>query len=416
MNGSNKVVLAFSGGLDTSVILKWLVDKGYEVITYTADVGQNDVMEAIKEKALNLGASKAYVVDLKKAFVEEYIFTALKADAVYEKKYLLGTAIARPLIAKAQVDIAIKEGTNKLAHGCTGKGNDQVRFELTWMKFMPDVEIISPWKQKEFLSQFKGRKDLIAYAKKNNISITATLEKPYSIDENLMHTSYESGILEDITKSPSPSIFKGFTFPTEAPKEGEEIIITFEKGIPISVQNLSTGEAVEGSLELFVYLNKLGAKHGIGLVDMVENRVIGIKSRGIYIAPAATILWEAHRDLESITLDKKVFHLKLMFSELIGDLIYAGLWYSPEMEFLMKAIEHSQEHVNGKVHILLYKGNVIIKGRESENSLYSSTLASMDESSSISPQDAKGFINVVGLKYKLGSKPIEVVKEYEALE
>ena len=401
---TKKVILAFSGGLDTSVILKWLVDKGYDVVAYTADIGQKDDFDEIKEKALSVGAVKSYIVDLKREFVENYIFQALKANAIYEGRYLLGTAVARPLVAKHQVEVAKKEQTNTLAHGCTGKGNDQVRFELTWLKFMPNVEIISPWKNEEFLKKFKGRKDLIEYAKKKGIPIGTAPEKLYSIDENLMHTSYESGILEDIRSFPKKGLFKNFVFPQDTPNEEIKIIIEFEKGIPIKVIDKTNKIEVTGAVELFTYLNEIGARNGVGLVDMVENRFIGIKSRGVYIAPAATILWKAHQDLESITLDGKVLHMKAILSQFIGTLIYNGFWYSPEMEFLMAAVEHSQKNVCGRVYITLYKGNVMIIGRESDKSLYNEGLASMNEKGYFNPKFVEGFIKTIALRYKLGVK------------
>ena len=396
-----KVILAYSGGLDTSVMLKWLANKGYDVIAYIGDVGQNKDLTAVKEKALKTGASKVYIEDLKKEFVESFIFQALKADAIYEGQYLLGTALARPIIAKKQVEIAKKEGTKILAHGCTGKGNDQVRFELTWMQFMPDVTIISPWKNKEWLEQFKGRTDLIKYAEKEEISIDVSLKKPYSTDENLMHISYESGILEDTSNEPKSEMFKLTVSPKNAPDKETDICIEFEKGIPIKVTNLSDNIEVKGSLKLFLYLNELATENGIGRADIVENRFVGIKSRGVYETPAGTILFKAHWDLESITVDKEVIHLKELMAPVIAKLIYNGFWYSPEMDFLMAAIEKSQKNVSGKVYLKLYKGNIIITGRESEYSLYNKALSSMDEEGGYCQEDAQGFIKITGLRLKL---------------
>ena len=397
----SKIVLAYSGGLDTSVLLKWLINKGYEVICYVADVGQKENFQKIKQKALKTGASKVYVEDLKKEFVESYIFQALKANAVYETQYLLGTAIARPLIAKKHVEIAKKEKTNKLAHGCTGKGNDQVRFELAWMQFMPNVEIISPWKDPEWLDKFKGRTDMINYAKKENIPIDVSLKKPYSMDENLLHISYESGILEDAKNKPNPDMFKLTKSPQDASDKTTDIFIEFEKGIPIKVSNLTDKIEVKGSLDLFLYLNKLASENGIGRIDILENRFVGMKSRGVYETPAGTILLKAHQDIESITLDKEVMHLKQLMVSTIGKLIYDGLWFSPEMEFLMVAINKSQEKVSGKVYISLYKGNVIVTGRESKNSLYDKAIASMEEEGEYDQKDAEGFIKITGLRLKL---------------
>jgi argininosuccinate synthase len=396
-----KVILAYSGGLDTSVIVKWLANKGYDVIAVIADVGQQEDLLAAKEKALQTGASKVYIEDLKQELVEHFIFQALKANAIYDGKYLLGTALARPLIAKKMVDIANKEGTNVLAHGCTGKGNDQVRFELTWMKFMPDAIIISPWKDKEWLAQFSGRSDLIAYAEQEGIPIAVSLEKPYSTDENLMHISYESGILEDTGNEPDPDMFKLTMSPKNAPDNETKICIEFEKGIPIKVINLTDDVEVTGSLEMFTYLNTLGSQNGIGRIDLVENRFVGIKSRGVYETPGGTILFHAHQDLEGITLDKEVMHLKELVAPMVAKIIYNGFWYSPEMDFLMAAINKSQETVSGKVFIILYKGNVIITGRTSGYSLYNANLSSMGEEGGYDQTDAKGFIKITGLRLKL---------------
>jgi len=396
-----KIILAYSGGLDTSVMLKWLVNKGYDVIAYVADVGQNEDFTKIKEKALKTGASKVYIEDLKKELVENYIFEMLKANAIYEGQYLLGTAIARPIIAKKHVEIAKKEGTNILAHGCTGKGNDQVRFEFIWMKFMPDAEIISPWKQDDWLSEFKGRKDMMAYAENENIPIDVTLKKPYSTDENLMHISYESGILEDTSCKPKEDMFKLTKSPKDAPDKETEIIIEFEKGIPVKVVNLTENKEVKGSIELFTYLNKIAGENAVGRIDIVENRFVGIKSRGVYETPAGTILFKAHQDLESITLDGEVIHLKELISPIIAKLIYNGFWYSPELEFLMAAVNKSQENVTGKIYLTLYKGNVIVTGRESNCSLYNEALSSMEEEGGYNQKDAAGFIKITGLKFKL---------------
>jgi argininosuccinate synthase len=397
-----KVILAYSGGLDTSVILKWLIDKDYEVVCYMADVGQDEDFVKAKKKALKIGASKVYIEDLKKEFVEKYIFQSLKANAIYEGKYLLGTSLARPLIAKKHIEIAKKEKTKLVAHGATGKGNDQVRFELTFMKLMHDVEIISPWKDPEFLAQFKGRTDLIKFAKKKGIPITSTVEKPYSMDDNLMHISYEAGQLEDPKFEPKQDMFKKTTHPKDAPDKEIKIMIEFKAGIPVKVVNLSKGKTVAGALNLFQYLNELGSKNGIGRIDIVENRFVGIKSRGVYETPAGTILLKAHLDIEGLTLDKEVAHLKDMLMPKIAELIYNGFWFSPEMEFLMSAVNKSQENVDGKVYMTLYKGNVFITGRESDKSLYDQDIASMDKLGGYDQTDAKGFIKINALRLKLG--------------
>ena len=399
-----KIILAYSGGLDTSIILKWLVDKNYEVICYIADVGQKEDFEEVKKKAINIGASKVYISDLKKEFVEKYIFQALKANAKYEGKYLLGTSLSRPLIAKNQVLIAQQEKTNLIAHGATGKGNDQVRFELAALKLMPNAEIISHSKDKKFLKQFKGRNDLIQYAMDKGIPITSTLKKPYSIDENLMHTSYESGILENPCKKAEEDMYKKTTSPFSAPDKETKIVVEFKEGIPIKIHNKTTNENITGSLELFEYLNEIGSKNGIGRADLVENRFIGMKSRGVYETPAGTILWIAHLDLESLTLDKEVSHLKNKLIPDIAKLIYDGFWFSPEFEFLMAGVNISQRNVEGKVHISLYKGNVIITGRESSKSLYDGNIASMNKEGGFDQTDAKGFIKIQALRLKIGAK------------
>lgn len=400
---NEKILLAYSGGLDTSVILKWLINKGYEVICYVGDVGQEDDFKKVKAKALEIGASKVYIADLKKEFVEKYIFQALKANVIYEGKYLLGTAVARPPITKKMVEIAKKEGIKALAHGCTGKGNDQVRFEIGWMTLMPDVEIINPWKEKEFLKEFKGRTDLINYAKKHKIPITSTLEKPYSMDDNLMHISYEAGLLENPKYEAKEGMFKKTVSPKNAPDKETKIIIEFKKGIPIKVVNLSKKKTVTGSLELFQYLNELGSKNGIGRIDLVENRFVGMKSRGIYETPAGTILLTAHKDIEGLVLDKEAGHLKDMLMPKIAELIYNGFWFSPEMEMMWAAVNKSQENVEGKVYMTLYKGNAFVTGRESGKSLYNEDIASMDKLGDYDPIDAKGFIKLNALRLKLGA-------------
>jgi argininosuccinate synthase len=396
-----KIILAYSGGLDTSVMLKWLANKGYDVIAYIADVGQKEDFEEIKEKALKTGAKKVYIKDLKKELVENYIFQMIKANSIYEGQYLLGTAIARPLIAKEQVEIAKKEKTNILAHGCTGKGNDQVRFELVWMQYLPNVQIISPWKDSEWLDQFKGRTDLIKYAKKENIPIDVSLKKPYSTDENLMHISFESGILDGLKNKPSQDMYKLTASPQKAPDKEINISIEFEKGIPVKVIDYTNKIEVKNSLKLFTYLNKIAGENGIGRIDIVENRFVGIKSRGVYETPAGTILLKAHKDLESITLDKEVTYIKQLMEPVVAKLIYNGFWYSPEMKILMAAINKSQENVSGKVYLTLYKGNVIVTGRESIFSLYNEALSSMDVEGGYDQKDAAGFIKITGLRLKM---------------
>lgn len=396
---SEKVVLAYSGGLDTSVILKWLIDKGYDVIAYVADLGQKEDFESIRKKALAVGASKVYIEDLKKEFVTDFIFPTIRANAVYEGRYLLGTSVARPLIAKKQIEIAENEKCNIVAHGATGKGNDQVRFELTYMALKPDIKIISPWKDSEFLSKFEGRDDLIKYSKEHNIPVKATVEEPWSSDPNLMHISYEAGELEDPKLKPRESMFEMTVSPQKAPDKETELEIEFEEGTPIKVTCENTVK--EDPLELYVFLNDIGGKNGVGRVDMVENRYVGLKSRGVYESPAATILHTAHKDLEGITMDREVMHLRDMLMPKYAELIYYGYWYSPEMEFLRAAFDKSQENVTGKVRLQLYKGNVTVIGRESPFSLYDEALASMHLKGEYDQRDARGFININALRLKL---------------
>ena len=407
-----KVILAYSGGLDTSVILKWLIDRGYDVLAYIADVGQADDFEAAREKALKVGASRVYLEDLKKEFVTDFILPAIKANAVYEGKYLLGTSLARPLIAKRQIEIARKEGTNIVAHGATGKGNDQVRFEMTYHVLMPDVKIISPWKDEAYLAVFQGRSDMIRYAEDKGIPVPATQDKPYSMDENLMHISYEAGVLEDPKFEPRKDMFLKTKDPEEAPEKAEEIVIEFRRGVPVTVQNLSDGTVKSDPLELFQYLNAVAGRHGIGRVDMVENRFVGMKSRGVYETPGGTILMQAHLDMEGLTMDREV---KLIRDGLIpkyAQLIYFGFWYSPEMEVLTALMDKAQEHVSGKVYLKLYKGNVIIKGRESHESLYDESIASMDVHGGYDQKDAVGFIRLNALRLKASAKRIKKDSKY----
>lgn len=393
-----KLILAYSGGLDTSVILKWLIDKGYDVIAFLADLGQKEDFQEAEKKALKLGASKVYIEDLKKEFITDFIFPAIKANAVYEGRYLLGTSLARPLIAKKQVEIAKLEKTNILSHGATGKGNDQVRFELTYYVLMPNAKIIAPWKDAEFLAKFQGRNDMIAYAKKNGIPIKATKDKPYSSDANIMHTSYEAGVLEDPNFSPDERMFELTTSPQKAPDKEVSIEIEFLQGNPVKVKNLNDGTTKSDPSGLFQYLNELGGKHSIGRVDMVENRFVGIKSRGVYETPAGTILHLAHRDLEGLTMDREVMHLRDSLIPKFSELIYYGFWFSPEMEFLKAAFDKSQEYVTGKVKLALYKGNVIIKARESKFPLYKKSIASMDVAGGYDQKDAAGFIKLNALR------------------
>ena len=397
-SNKEKIVLAYSGGLDTSVILKWLIDKGYEVIAYIADVGQDDNFTEAREKAISIGASKVYIEDLKEEFVTDYIFPAIKANAVYEGRYLLGTALARPLIAKRQIEIAAKENAGYVSHGATGKGNDQVRFELTYYALNPKIKVFAPWKNQEFLNHFKGRTDLLKYAEDNGIPVKATLKKPYSEDDNLMHISHEAGILEDPSFKAGRDIISRIKLPQDAPDKETHIAVHFKNGIPIKVENTDDKTVKTNPLEIFRYVNLLGAENGIGLLDMVENRYVGIKSRGVYETPGAEILLKAHMDIEGIAMDREVMRLRNMLSPVFSEFVYNGFWFSPEMEFLMAAMNKSQELIDGIVYITLYKGNVMIDGRESPSSLYNQDLSSMDIEGGFNQKDSEGFIKINAIR------------------
>jgi len=388
-----KVVLAYSGGLDTSIILKWLRNEfGCEVITFTADVGQAEELDHLEEKAISTGASKVYVEDLREEFVRDYVFTALKANAVYEGTYLLGTSIARPLIAKRQVEIAQLEGADAVAHGATGKGNDQVRFELTYYALNPYIRVISPWRQ----WQFKSREELMSYARANGIPVPVTKEKPYSSDRNLLHISFEGGILEDPWSEPPEDMFVLSRSPEEAPDRPTILEIDFEDGIPMRVDGQSLSPAA-----LLTRLNELGGENGIGRVDMVENRYVGMKSRGVYETPGGTILHIAHRAIESITMDREVMHLRDDLIPKISELIYYGYWFSPEMEVLRKTLDETQKDVTGTVRLKLYKGNCTVVGRKSEKSLYHGAFATFEKDAVYNQKDAEGFIRLNALRLRI---------------
>ena len=408
-----KIVLAYSGGLDTSVILKWLTDKGFDVICFVGNVGQNEDFREIEQKASKTGAQKTYIEDLRREFVTDFIFPSIRGNAIYEGRYLLGTSLSRPLLAKAQIEIAEKENAKYVAHGSTGKGNDQVRFELCYYALNPNIKVISPWKDPEFLKEFKGRNDLINYAQKHNISVKASKAKPYSEDENLMHISHEAGILEDPYFRPPENLFSLTVSPKDAPDMETVIQIQFKNGNPIKVVNESDGTIKTDPLELFIYINELGIKNGIGRVDMVENRFIGIKSRGIYETPGATILFAAHKDLEGIAMDKEVMHIRDSLVSKFSELIYNGFWFSPEMDFLMNAFNKSQEAIDGTVMISLYKGNVNVIGRKSPTSLYDQELSSMDVEGGFDAVDSRGFININAIRLKAHHLVLRKGKPYE---
>lgn len=386
-----KVVLAYSGGLDTSCAIKWLKDKGYDVICFIADVGQGEDFTAIEKRALKTGASKVYIQDLKEEFIQDFVFPALKANAIYEGKYLLATALSRPLIAKYLVDIAHKEKANAIAHGCTGKGNDQVRFEVTVNILDSKLEIIAPVR----VWEFKSREEEIEYAKEKNIPIVVTKKKPYSIDRNLWGISIECGILEDPWREPPEEAYQITKSLQKAPNEPEYLEIYFEKGIPEKLNNKTLAP-----INLIDALNKIGAKHAVGRVDLVENRLVGIKSREIYEAPAGTILYSSHKELESLVLDRESAHFKEIISLKYSEIIYYGLWYSPLKESLDKFINQTQGKVTGSVRIKLYKGNCICVGRKSPNSLYKKELATYGKEDKFNQGLAEGFIKIFGMPFK----------------
>jgi len=389
----SKIVLAYSGGLDTSVILKWLKEKyRCPIVAYIADVGQNENLKEIREKAIKTGADEVYVEDLKEEFVKDYVFPAIRANAIYENFYLLGTSLARPVIAKRQVEIAWKTKADAVAHGATGKGNDQVRFELTYMALDPKLKIIAPWRE----WKFRGRSDLIEYAKKHDIPVPVTKEKPYSSDANLLHISYEGGILEDPWLEPPKDMFVMTKSPEDAPDKPTYVEIDFKKGDPISVNGKEMSPA-----QLLAYLNEIGGENGIGRVDIVENRYSGMKSRGVYETPGGTILRIAHMALESITLDREVMHLKDSLVPKYSELVYYGYWFSPEREALQALIDETQKVVNGTVRLKLYKGNCIVVGRKSENSLYHPDFATFEEDKVYDQTQATGFIRLNGLRLKI---------------
>ncbi|MEQ1923295.1 MAG: argininosuccinate synthase [Pyrinomonadaceae bacterium] len=390
----NKVVLAYSGGLDTSAMLLWLKETyGCEVVCYCADVGQGEEMDGLEEKALATGASKLYVEDLREEFVKDFVWMAVKANALYEGVYLLGTSLARPVIAKRQIEIAQLEGADAVAHGATGKGNDQVRFELTYYALQPDIKVVAPWREWEF----KGRADLIAYCTQHGIPVTATTAKPYSMDRNLMHISYEGGILEDPWAAPPDDIFLLSKSLENASDTAEEITITFEKGEPIAINGIT-----HGAVDLLTHLNYLGGEHGIGRVDLVENRFVGMKSRGVYETPGVTILQTAHRALESITMDREVTRLRDSLGTKFAESVYYGFWFAPEFEILKSMVDQTQEVVNGDVRVKLYKGNVTVTGRRSPNSLYRERVVTFeDDAGAYDQHDAEGFIKLQALRLRL---------------
>ena len=395
MQKKEKIVLAFSGGLDTSIILKWLQnEKNLEVVTFTADIGQGVEIDEASKKAKSLGVKEIFIEHLTNEFVKEYVFPMFRANTLYEGQYLLGTSIARPLIAKKQIEIAKKVGASFVSHGATGKGNDQIRFELAYYAQNPKIKVIAPWRK----WNLKSRKDLIEYANNNDISFSKDKqnEPPYSMDANILHTSYEGKVLEDPWLPPDESMFTRTVSPEDAPNKSTEILIEFKNGDPVKIN-----EKKKSPEEIFKYLNDIGGKNGVGRLDLVENRFIGMKSRGVYETPGGTILLIARRAIESITLDKGAAHLKDEIMPRYAELIYNGFWFSPEREMLQALIDESQRNVNGVVKLKVYKGNVIISGRKSNSSLYSTEMATFEEDSVYDQKDAEGFIKLNALRLKL---------------
>jgi argininosuccinate synthase len=386
-----RVCLAYSGGLDTSVILRWLIEEyGCEVVAYCADIGQEEELSGLPEKARDSGAVDCIVRDVREEFVSDFVYPAISANAVYEGTYLLGTALARPLIAKHHIEVARETGCDAVSHGATGKGNDQVRFELTFRALAPEIKTIAPWREWDL----RSRSDCMAYAEKHGIPVSATLKKPYSIDRNLLHCSFEGGILEDPWRAPEEEMFILSRSPEEAPDVPTELVIAFEQGRAVALD----GEPLSPAT-LLGRLNKLAGEHGVGRVDMVENRFVGLKSRGVYETPGGTVLMAAHRALESITLDREVMHQRDKLVPQFAELVYNGFWFSPEMEFLRAAIDASQRTVTGEARVKLYKGSVSVTGRRSPLSLYSEDLATFeDDAGSYDQADATGFIRLQGLR------------------
>lgn len=424
---SKKIIVAYSGGLDTSVLLLWL--KNYynaDVIAYCADVGQAEELDGLEEKALNTGASKCFIGDLKEEFAKDYIFPMFQAGAIYEGKYWLGTSIARPVITKGMIDIAKQEGATSLAHGATGKGNDQVRFELSAASLAPDMEMIAPWRMAEFREQFPGRAEMISYAEKEGIPVQASASKPYSMDRNLLHISFESGILEDPWYDGSIDELKSMyvlsVSPEDAPDVAEYIQILFEKGNIVGLRFDGIEEAItdhnlkslgtKGDYQILspyavmILLNMIGGRNGIGRIDMVENRFVGMKSRGIYETPGGAILFDAHRIMESLTMDREVMHIRDSLIPKYSELVYNGFWFSPEREAIQSLVLESQKNVSGEVRLKLYKGNVIAAGVKSDLSLYNEDIATMEGGAeeAYNQDDATGFIRLNGLRLKTHSR------------
>jgi len=389
----NKVVLAYSGGLDTSVILKWLIQTyRCEVVAFAADMGQGDELNQVEENALKTGATKVYIDDLKETFVKDYVFPAFRANAIYEGQYLLGTSLARPLIAKRQMEIARIEGADAVSHGATGKGNDQVRFELSYFAIDPNIKIIAPWREWDLTS----RSDLMAYAQQHGIQVPTTPAKPYSTDGNLLHISFEGGSLEDPWQAPPDDMFRMTVSPQDAPDTPEFVEITFKQGDPVAINDKPMSPA-----QLLKELNRLGGRNGIGRADIVENRFVGMKSRGVYETPGGTVLRAAHMAIESITMDREVMHLRDSLIPKYSELVYYGFWFSPEMKLLQDMVDRTQTNVSGVARLELYKGNCRVLGRKSDESIYSEDFATFEDDSVYSQKDAEGFIRLNALRLRI---------------
>ncbi|KAM0755758.1 argininosuccinate synthetase [Meredithblackwellia eburnea MCA 4105] len=406
-----RVLLAYSGGLDTSCILAWLIEQGYDVVAFMADVGQEEDFEAARVKALKIGAKAFHLVDLRREFVENLIYPAVQANAIYEGVYLLGTSLARPVIARGMMDIVVQENCGFVSHGCTGKGNDQVRFELAFYGLQPNIKVIAPWRDPAFYERFAGRAALLEFAAQKGIPVFQTAAKPWSTDENLFHISYEAGILEDPDTTPPSDMWKLTQALENTPKTPERISITFTKGLPTSLLvhpegtgpvASKEGKEITDPVEVFLTLNALARKHGIGRIDIVENRFIGVKSRGCYESPGATILRKAHMDLEGLTLDRNVRALRDGFvTTELSKILYNGYFFSPECEFVLSCLEKSQQTVNGRVRLALFCGNVIVEGRVSDTeALYDAKQSSMDELGGFSPTETSGFIAIESIRLK----------------
>ena len=393
-----KVVLAYSGGLDTSVIVHWLASQGYDVIALCLDLGQKvENLDEIRQKGLKAGAVDVLIEDVRKEFVEDYVFRAIEWNAVYEGTYLLGTSLARPLISKKQIEAAERFGASTVSHGATGKGNDQVRFELGYYALNPDIKIIAPWKVPEFYQRYPGRAQLIEYAQQNGIPVKATAEQPWSTDENLMHISFESGMLEDPWQEPKEEMFELSQSPKNAPDQEQILTIDFEEGLPVRLDGQEFAP-----VDLLTKLNENGGRHGIGRVDLVESRFVGMKSRGVYETPGGTILNIAHRAMESLTLDRGVIHLKDSLMPRFSQLVYNGFWFSPEMEILLEMGRSTQKRVSGTVRLKLYRGNCMVTGRKSDNSLYDEDIATMEaDEGNYDPRDSNGFIRLNALPLRI---------------